>query len=62
MPAVRFRGSCLVDEPGSFTPEGLAAAIDSVLANHTKPAVIVIDAWCAANVFFPSFPWRAFSA
>lgn len=44
-PAVRFRGSCLIDDVGTLTPEGLPAAIASVVANHTKPAVMVIDSW-----------------
>lgn len=43
--AVRFREYCLLDEEGSWTNEGLPAALDYVLANHVKPAVLVIDAW-----------------
>ena len=42
--AVRFRGSCLVEDPGSWN-QGLTGAIESVLRNHTKPAVLAIDAW-----------------
>ncbi len=40
--AVRFRSMCM-EVPD---PEVLTEAMDEVLANLQKPAVVLIDAWC----------------